>query len=62
MAADLAVRLLADEVATSSKVSWKGGDAEAMRASVEVTWRYRHFADSLRLRPLHDENCDLCGG
>ena len=62
MAADLSVRFLAGEVMTSSKVSWKGGDAEAMRASREVTWRYRHFGESLRILPLHDENCDLCGG
>ena len=62
MAADLSVRFLAGEVTTSSKVSWKGGDAEAMRASREVTWRYRHFGESLRILPLHNENCDLCGG
>ena len=61
MAADLAVRSLAGEVA-SSKVSWKGDAAEAMRASLEVTWRYRHFGESLRIMPLHEENCDLCGG
>ena len=62
MAADLAVRFLAGDVATSSKVSWKGGDAEAMRARVEVTRRYRHFGESLRILPLHDANCDFCGG
>ena len=62
MAADLVVRFLAGEVATSSKVSWKGGDAEAMLASLEVMRRYRHFGESLRILPLHDENCDLCGG
>ena len=62
MAADLAVRFLAGEVAMSSKVSWKGGDAEVIRASLEVTWRYRHFGESLRILPLHDGNCDLCGG
>ena len=62
MAADLAVRFLAGEVASSSKVSWKGSDWEARRASLEVTWRYRHFAESLRILPLHDRNCDLCGG
>ena len=62
MAADLAVRFLAGEVATSSKVSWKDCDAEALRASLEVTWRYRHFSKSLRILPLHDGNCDLCGG
>ena len=62
MAADLAVRLLAGEVTESSKVSWTGSDVEARRASLEVTWRYRHFAESLRILPLHDANCDLCGG
>ena len=62
MAADLAARFLAGEVVRSSKVSWKGGDAEAIRASLEVTRRYRHFGESLRILPLHDENCDLCGG
>ena len=61
MAADLAVRFLAGEVATSSKVSWKGSDTEAIRALLEVTWRCRHFAKSLRILPLHDRNCDLCG-
>ena len=60
MAADLAVRFLGGEVAISSKVSWMGSDAEARRASFEVTWRYRHFAESLRILPLCDGNCDLC--
>ena len=62
IAADLAVRYLAGQVADSSKVSWKGTDVEARQASLRMTWRYRHFADSLRILPLHDRNCDLCGG
>ena len=62
MAADLAVRFLADDVTTSSKVSWKGDHAEAMHPSVELTWRFRHFDESLRILPLQDPNCDLCGG
>ena len=62
IAADLAVRFLQGQVANSSKVSWKGSDAEATRASLAVTWRYRHFSESLRILPLHDRNCDLCGG
>ena len=62
MAADLAVRCLLGEVAVSSKVSWMGSDADVKRESVEVTWRYRHFVESLRILPLHDENCDLCDG
>ena len=62
IAADLAVRYLGGQVANSSKVSWMGSDTEARRASLAVTWRYRHFADSLRTLPLHDINCDVCGG
>ena len=62
MAADLAVRFLEGEACSSSKVSWKGNDGEVMRASVNLTWRYRHFDESLRILPLHDPNCDLCGG
>ena len=61
MAADLAVRFLAGEVPVSSKVSWMGSAVEAKRASFEVTWRFRHFAESLRILPLYDRNCDLCG-
>ena len=61
MAADLAVRFLVGEVAMSSKVSWKD-HTEVMPASLEVTWRYRRFGELLRILPLHDGNCDLCGG
>ena len=62
IAADLAVRFLEGQVTSSSKVSWKGADVDAQRASLAVTWRYRHFSESLRILPLYDENCDLCGG
>ena len=62
MAANLATRFLAGDVTSSSKVSWKGDDAEARRACLEVTRRYRHFGESLQVLPLHDRNCDLCGG
>ena len=61
VAADLAVRFLTGEVAASSKVSWSGSDVEARRASLDVSWRYRHFTKSLEILPLHDTNCDLCG-
>ena len=62
IAADLAVRFLEGQVTKSSKVSWKGSDAEAKRESLGVTRRYRHFTESLHILPLHDKNCDLCGG
>lgn len=61
IAADLAVRFLEDQVPNSSKVSWKGSSTEAERESLAVTWRYRHFDESLHILPLHDENCDICG-
>ena len=60
IAADLAVRFLEDQVPNSAKVSWKGSSVEAERNSLAVTWRYRHFTESLRILPLHDVNCDLC--
>ena len=60
IAADLAVRFLEGQLTYSSKASWKGAEVEAQRASLEVTRRYRHFSESLRILPLHDENCDLC--
>lgn len=61
MAANLAIRFLAGDVTCSSKVSWKGDGAEAKRAGLDVTWRYRRFGESLQILPLHDRNCDLCG-
>ena len=60
IAADLAVRFLEGQVTSSSRVSWKGSDTEAERASLKVTWRYRHFTESLRILPLHNTNCDFC--
>ncbi len=61
MSADLAVRFLQGHVTTSSKISWKGSDMEANRQRLSVTWRFRHFTESLQILPLHDENCDFCG-
>jgi len=61
MAANLAIRFLAGDVTCSSKVSWKGDGAEAKRAGLDVTWRYRRFGESLQILPLYDRNCDLCG-
>ena len=60
MTADLATRHLSGEINESSKVSWKGSCAEAKKVSLEVTYRYRHFGESLQVLPLHDEYCDLC--
>ncbi len=62
MAANLAIRFLAGDVAYSAKASWKGDPAEARRARLKITRRYRHFGESLQVLPLHDRNCDLCGG
>ena len=61
IATDLAVRFLLDQVPISSRVSWKGSGVVAERESLAVTWRYRHFTESLHVLPLHNENCDLCG-
>lgn len=61
MAADLAVRFLLGEVTQSSKVSWKGSSAQAKSASLKVTYRYRHFKESLQVRALYNDHCDFCG-
>ena len=60
MAADLAVQFLSSQLGQSSKVSWKGNELEATRASLRLTQRCQTFSDSLRILPLYDENCDLC--
>ena len=60
IAADLGIRFLEGQVPNSSKVSWKGSDMEAKRESLAVTWRYRHFTESLCILPLHNDSCDLC--
>ena len=62
MAADLAVGFLGGEVVASSKVSWKRDSTLRTGDSLEMSWRYRHFADSLQVLPLYDDNCDLCNG
>ena len=61
IAADLAVRFLEGRISSSSRVSWKGSDEEAKRQSLKMARRYRHFNESLRILPLHNDSCDLCG-
>ena len=62
MTADLAMRFLMGDVTEPSRISWKGSAADAERAGFRVTYRYRHFDESLRVLPLHNKDCDLCGG
>ncbi len=62
MAADLAANFLRGDITESSSISWKGSAGEAERAGFRVTYRYRHFEDSLCVLPLHNPDCDLCGG
>ena len=60
MAADLAVRFLEGDIRVSSTVSWKGPPIEAEDKGFHLTYRYRHFADSLKVSPLYNPDCDLC--
>ena len=60
MTADLAVRFLKGTIRVSSTVSWKGPSIEAEDRGFHLTYRYRHFADSLEVRPLYNPDCDLC--
>ena len=59
--ADLSIRFFEGQVPLSSKISWKGSDFDAQKDSLEVSWRYRHFTESLHFLPLHCDYCDLCG-
>lgn len=60
MASDLAIKFLEDKITTSSKVSWKGSDYDAKDNNIQLTHRYYQFSESLQLKPLHDEDCDVC--
>ena len=62
MTVDLAVRFLKGNIRVSSSVSWKGPSIEAEERGFHLTHRYRHFADSLEVRPLYNPDCDLCAG
>ena len=60
MTSDLCVRFLKGDIRTSSTVSWKGSSVEAEERGFKLTYRYRHFAEPLTVRPLHHQDCDLC--
>ena len=60
MTVDLAVRFLKGNLRASSTVSWKGPSIEAEDRGFHLTHRYRHFAQSLEVRPLYNPDCDLC--
>ena len=60
MTSDLCVRFLKGDIRTSSTVSWKGSSVEAEERGFKLTYRYRHFAESLTVRPLYHKDCDLC--
>lgn len=60
MASDLAVKFLEEKITISSKVSWKGSDFDAKSNSIQLTHRYYQFSESLKIKALHDEDCDAC--
>ena len=62
MAADLASRYLLGDVNVSSKVSWKGEGRPALEQGLELSYRFGQFNDNLRVLPLLNPECDICGG
>jgi len=60
IATDLAIRFLEKRLLESSKVSWKGDYDDAKENGINMTHRYIHFNESLRVEPLYDEDCDVC--
>lgn len=60
IAADLAIKVLEGKIQSSSKVSWKGGEHDAVANGISLTNRYYQFNKSLQLLPLYHEDCDVC--
>ena len=60
IAANLATQHLLGQVSRSSRVSWRGSDDRARNESLRMTYRYRHFTNSLMIEPLFNNNCDVC--
>ncbi|KJY80280.1 ThiF family adenylyltransferase [Vibrio nigripulchritudo] len=57
---DLAIKYLEGKIETSSKVSWKGSDHDAKGHGITLTNRFYQFNDSLQIKPLIHEDCDVC--
>jgi hypothetical protein len=60
IASDMAIKFLEGKVENSSKVSWKGSDADAKNKGLKLTDRFYQFEGSLKLKPLYHEDCDVC--
>lgn len=60
IASDLAIKYLEGRIETSSKVSWRGDEYEAKKHGVTLTNRFYQFNDSLQIKPLIHEDCDVC--
>ena len=60
VASDLAIKCLEGKITTSSKVSWKGSEHDAVAHGVSLTNRFYQFSDSLQVKSLIHEDCDVC--
>lgn len=60
IASNLAIKFLEGKIENSSKVSWKGDDHDAMQRGIKLTNRFYQFKDSLQIKPLIHEDCDVC--
>lgn len=61
IASNLAIKYLEGKLQSSSKVSWKGDDHDALKHGITLTNRFYQFTDSLLIKPLVHEDCDVCG-
>ena len=60
IASDVAIKCLEGKITSSSKVSWKGSEHDAVAHEVSLTNRFYQFSDSLQIKPLIHEDCDVC--
>jgi hypothetical protein len=60
IASDLAIKYLEGKIKTSSKVSWKGSEHDVKEHGITLTNRFYQFNDSLQIKPLVHEDCDVC--
>jgi hypothetical protein len=60
IASDLAIKCLEGKITASSKVSWKGSEHDAKDHGITLTNRFYQFNDSLQVKPLIHEDCDVC--
>ncbi|NVK73763.1 MAG: ThiF family adenylyltransferase [Oceanospirillaceae bacterium] len=60
VATDLALKYLRGKQTESAKVSWKGGDDDAIDQDLKLSGRYSSFDKNLKIQSLCHPMCDVC--